>query len=189
MTFQHWTTVLNWFFVFPGGSAGKEPACKCRRRKKHRFDAGLGRFPGEGNGNPLQYSCLENSMDRGDWWATDHGVAKSMPACGHLLLLYQSPLGAQTSLWFALIQKERPTREEIKTTVYYIWTKLSHFQQFVLLPQKEPEGSVICLCSCPSLHHTHRNRNSTEPGIRRVNIWSYFRDCSDYRGDTNLNGR
>ena len=38
---------------------------------------GWGRSPGEGNGNPLQYSCLENSMDRGAWWATVHGVAKS----------------------------------------------------------------------------------------------------------------
>ena len=38
---------------------------------------GLGRSPGEGNGNPLQYSCLENSMDRGAWWATVRGVAKS----------------------------------------------------------------------------------------------------------------
>ena len=37
----------------------------------------LGRSPGEGNGNPLQYSFLENSMDRGTWWATVHGVAKS----------------------------------------------------------------------------------------------------------------
>ena len=37
---------------------------------------GLGRSPGEGNGNPLQGSCLENSVDRGDWWATVHGVAK-----------------------------------------------------------------------------------------------------------------
>ena len=36
-----------------------------------------GKSPGEGNGNPLQYSCLENSMDRGAWWATVHGVAKS----------------------------------------------------------------------------------------------------------------
>ena len=36
----------------------------------------LGRSPGEGNGNPLQYSCLENSMDRA-WWATVHGVAES----------------------------------------------------------------------------------------------------------------
>ena len=38
---------------------------------------GMGRYPGEGNGNPLQYSCLENSMDRGAWQATVHGVAKS----------------------------------------------------------------------------------------------------------------
>jgi len=37
----------------------------------------LGRSPGGGNGNPLQYSCLENSMNRGAWWATLHGVAKS----------------------------------------------------------------------------------------------------------------
>ena len=35
------------------------------------------RSPGEGNGNPLQYSCLENSMDGGAWWATDHGITKS----------------------------------------------------------------------------------------------------------------
>ena len=41
------------------------------------FIPGLGRSVGEGNGYPLQYSCLENSMDRGGWWATGHGVAKS----------------------------------------------------------------------------------------------------------------
>ena len=38
---------------------------------------GLGKSPGEGNGKPLQYSWVENSMDRGAWWATVHGVAKS----------------------------------------------------------------------------------------------------------------
>ena len=38
---------------------------------------GLRRSPEEGNGNPLQYSCLENSMDRGAWWVTVHGVAES----------------------------------------------------------------------------------------------------------------
>ena len=41
------------------------------------FIPGLGRSPGEGNGNPLQYSCLENPMDRGAWWAAVHGVAKT----------------------------------------------------------------------------------------------------------------
>ena len=39
---------------------------------------GSERSPGEGNGNPLQYSCLENSMDRGAWWATSRGLAKEL---------------------------------------------------------------------------------------------------------------
>ena len=38
---------------------------------------GLGRYPGKGNGNPLQYSCLENPMDKRAWWDTVHGIAKS----------------------------------------------------------------------------------------------------------------
>ena len=56
---------------FPGGSDSKEPA------GDPGSIPGLGRSPGEGNGNPLQYSCLENSMDRGAWWATVHRVPKS----------------------------------------------------------------------------------------------------------------
>ena len=47
---------------------------------------GLGRSPGEGNGNPLQYSCLENSMDKGAWWATVHGIAKSQMTVISLLV-------------------------------------------------------------------------------------------------------
>ena len=58
---------------FPGGS-GKELVCGAGDSGSI---PGLGRSPGEGNGNPLQYSCLENSMDRGVWQATVHGVAKS----------------------------------------------------------------------------------------------------------------
>ena len=57
----------------PSGSVGKESVCNAG-------DPGLilgsGRFPGEGNGNPLQYSCLENSMDRGTRQAIVHGTAK-----------------------------------------------------------------------------------------------------------------
>ena len=59
---------------FPGGSDGKESACNARDPDSI---PGFGRSPGEGNGNPLQYFCLENSMDRGIWWATVHGVTKS----------------------------------------------------------------------------------------------------------------
>ena len=59
---------------FPGGSDGKESVCNVRDLGSI---PGLGRSPGGGHGNRLQYSCLENSMDRGAWWATVHGVTKS----------------------------------------------------------------------------------------------------------------
>ena len=75
--------LLVWFWLersalvawgFPGGSDGKESACNAGDLCSI---LGSGRSPGEGNSYPLQYSCLENSMDKGDWRATVHGVAKS----------------------------------------------------------------------------------------------------------------
>ena len=59
---------------FPGGSGVKASACNAGELG---WIPGLGRSPGEGNGNPLHYSCLENPMDGGAWWATVHAVAKS----------------------------------------------------------------------------------------------------------------
>ena len=59
---------------FPGGAEVKASACNAGDLGSI---SGLGRSPAEGNGNPLQYSCLENPMDKGAWWATVHGVAKS----------------------------------------------------------------------------------------------------------------
>ena len=58
---------------FPGRSDSKESACSAGELGSI---PGLGRSPGGGHGNPLQYSCLENPMDRGAWWATVHGIAK-----------------------------------------------------------------------------------------------------------------
>ena len=68
-----------------GGSDGKESDCNARDLDS---TPGSGRSPGKGNSNPLQYSCLENPMDRGIWWATVHGVAKS-----------RTRLSDFTSLW------------------------------------------------------------------------------------------
>ena len=59
---------------FPGSSAVKASACNAGDLGSI---PGLGRSPGEGNGNPLQYSCLENPVDGGAWWATVHEVTKS----------------------------------------------------------------------------------------------------------------
>ena len=62
------------FVCFPGGSDGKESAYIAGDLGSI---PGLGRSPGEGNANPLQYSCLENPMDRGAWRATVLGITKS----------------------------------------------------------------------------------------------------------------
>ena len=59
---------------FPYSLVSKESACNAGDLG---LIPGLRRSPGEGNGNPLQFSCLENAMDRGAWWVTVHGVAKS----------------------------------------------------------------------------------------------------------------
>ena len=59
---------------FRGGSDGKESTCSAGDLGSI---PGLGRSPGEGNSYLLQYSCLKNSMDRGAWWATVHGVAEN----------------------------------------------------------------------------------------------------------------
>ena len=71
----------------------REPACQCRRS---RLDPWVRKIPLEGNGNPLQYSCLGNPLDRGGWWATVHGLQRVRhdSACRHLL---QDPVSR--SLW------------------------------------------------------------------------------------------
>ena len=66
--------MLIFVLGFPGGSEVKASASNAGDLGSI---PGSGRSPGEGNGNPLQYSCLENPMDRGAWEATVHGVAKS----------------------------------------------------------------------------------------------------------------
>ena len=59
--------------MLPGGRHGKESACPCRRHKRLGLDPWVWRSSGGGNGNSLQYYCLENSMDRGAWRAIVHG--------------------------------------------------------------------------------------------------------------------
>ena len=72
MSFHDLFYITSW--SFPGGSEVKVSACNAGDLGSI---PGSGRSPGEGNGNPLQYSCLENPMDGGAWWATVHGVLKS----------------------------------------------------------------------------------------------------------------
>ena len=73
---QVWGDLLG---GLPTWYSGKESACQCRRHKRRGFNPCVSQedSQGGGNDNSLQYSCLENLTDRGAWWATIHGVAKS----------------------------------------------------------------------------------------------------------------
>ena len=63
---------------FRGGASVKNPPANAGDIRDVGLIPGLGRSPGGGHGNPLQYSCLKNPMDRGGWWAMAHRVAKSL---------------------------------------------------------------------------------------------------------------
>ena len=89
---------------FPGGSGGKESACNVGNLGSIY---GSGRSPGEGNGNPLQYSCLENPMDRGAWWATVLGVAKSRTRLTDFTFTLSPPQPTEVGI---MMRKPRPNR-------------------------------------------------------------------------------
>ena len=74
-SFSHFNTPL--LSCFPGSSVVKNPSANARDSGDTGSIPGSGRFPGEGNGNSLQYSYLGNSMDRREWWATIRRVSKS----------------------------------------------------------------------------------------------------------------
>ena len=73
---------------FPGGSDGKEFACNTGDLG---LIPGLGRSPGEGNGYPLQHSCMENPMDKGAWLATVHRVTSSQTGLSNFVTFYNVP--------------------------------------------------------------------------------------------------
>ena len=104
--FQHhilrnwlFSSLYSCFFVgLPLWLSGKESACNARATGDTGLipgSLGPGRSPGEGYGNPLQYSCLENPMDRGVWWVTVHGVAKSQTRLKRLSIYMHARLLCQ----------------------------------------------------------------------------------------------
>ena len=79
-------TVTGHWWGFPGGAVVNNPPANAGDTGDMGSFPGLGRCPGGGNINPLPYSYLENSMERGAWQATVHGIAKSqtqLTTCGH----------------------------------------------------------------------------------------------------------
>ena len=111
---------------FPGGISGKESACQCRDVRD--LIPGWGRCPGGGNGNPFQYSHLENPMDRGAWQATDHKITR----VGHDLVIKPPPQQKLTQLCKATLAQLKKKKllypitlsvEAIKKNLFHSYKK------------------------------------------------------------------
>ena len=139
--------ILMWF-------SGKESACQCRS-----LIPGSGRSPGEGNGNPFQYSYLVNPMDRGVWWATIHGVTKNQTwlnthTCTHRIafhLLYTCELACKV-IWICKLS-EINFHIEQDSSVQFSHSVVSdslrpHGLQHTRPPYPSPSPRV-CSNSCP----------------------------------------
>ena len=127
---------------FPGGSDGKASA---RNAGDWGSIPGLERSAGEGNGNPLQYSCLENSVDGGAWWATAHGVTKSRTCLSNFTMTteqfvcrshhYISVCAELCTLrltWVWVLISEKDTLIEFNKMCYFKMDLLFHRKTFAV---------------------------------------------------------
>ena len=134
-----------------GGSEDKASACNAGDLGSI---PGLGRSPGEGNGNPLQYSCLENPMDRGAWWATVHGVTKSQTRLSKFTFFH-----CLEGEW---INKLVYPEDRILFSIKMIWA---------IKPWKDLERTLLCLllsersqsekatyCMTPTMWHSGKGK-------------------------------
>ena len=95
---------------FPNGSVVKESICQGRTCRRRRFDSWLGRSSGEGNGNPPQYSCLENPTDRGAWQSIVHRISngRKQLSTSHTHLLLNGSSNASKAFQVAPVIKIPP---------------------------------------------------------------------------------
>ena len=117
-----------WYMSFQGGTVVQNPPANAGDATE------AGSITGEGNGNPLQYSCLENPLDRGAWWATVHGVPKSrrrlsthrVAAATHTKSLYSSFY----SFMFKIVHNINPFQNlnEAQSIVYEYMTFIEHWK-------------------------------------------------------------
>ena len=155
---------------FPSRASGKEPTCRCRRHKRHGFDPESGRSPGRGHANPLQYSCLENPMDREALQATVHSVTKwtrlkQLSTHAESEIIFRCLTGkSYVTLWRYLVEiwmlnvfLVRCQKETLLGTggkITFVVQSLSHVWLFVISWTAACQASLsftICSNSCPSI--------------------------------------
>ena len=154
--------LISYIQQFPQWLSGKECTCNAGSHRRCRYDPWSGRPPREGHGNPIQYSCLENPMDRGVWWSIDYRVTKcqtqlkwiSVHACDRIFTYILSILCEilMISIW----SLRKPTQTHSKYTSLCIWIS-GAWADFHLRPIQQycrgsfhwpqaPDNSVLHLC-------------------------------------------
>ena len=109
-----------WGLDFPGGTVAKNLPANAAHTRVLGSSPQSGRSPGVGNGNPFHYSCLENSMDRGAWWGTVHGVTKSW-----------TQLSMHTYRKWGSSSRERRTSRQKSTFSFFCEMKELHSQALI----------------------------------------------------------
>ena len=87
---------------------------------------------GEGDGTPLQYSCLETPMDRGAWWATVHGVAKSLTGLSNFTFTFMQIDGSRALICLVPINDRQLTKVEMTLIIMGKWSKLCNRKKYRL---------------------------------------------------------
>ena len=164
----------------PGGSDGKASACSVG---DPGCISGLGRSPGEENGNLLQYSCLENFMDRGAWWATVDGVTKSQIwlSSFHFTSIQAVGNSSQSDIWqnawlLNWILKCYWTTDSLSVPLELSLFLVNSWTQFPTMLQSVHESVLSCfshvrLCVCVTLR-TVACQTPLSKGFSRQEYWS-----------------
>ena len=142
---------------FPGRATGEEFTCQCRRLERCRFNPW--KFPVGGHSNPLQYSCLENPVDRGAWWATVHGVWKSRTRLSPYLKGRMEWKFGADSRWFQLSEYHQ------HVGVFRHQLRLRSSQSPYEMPELRHPRLLSYLPLADETHNSWWNLNFSETGF------------------------
>ena len=150
-------------FLITRWCSGQESACQCRRCRDASSIPVSGRFPGVGNGNLLQYSCLENSMNRGAWQAAFHRISKSwmrLSMCGCMIIL--ETFSFKKLLLLNLLYHGLESKSKPETFIFTgcVWSSYKYGKISV---QSLPNLIRFCLYETPSIWDPVKHKTGIVP--------------------------